>query len=170
MLRFESDRIHFHKVLHVNYTTYDVQRAQDSINPRTHPFIMLLAHEDDDDSEDDKHPYWYAQVIGIFHFDVIYRGIHSTSFRSQRMDVLWVRWLGVDPDAPGLSHHRLPRVGFVHHHEAMLFSFVDPNEVLRGTHLIPSFAYGKTDSLLPKSLVRQPSCKDMDYVNYYVNM
>ncbi|KZT12196.1 uncharacterized protein LAESUDRAFT_754689 [Laetiporus sulphureus 93-53] len=173
VLRFESDRIHFYKVLHVNYTTYDIRRAQDSINPRTHPFIMLLAHEDDDEREDgspDRHPYWYAQVVGIFHFDVIHRGIHSTSFRPQRMDVLWVRWLGVDPDALGLSHHRLPRVGFVHHHEAMPFGFVDPNEVLHGAHLIPAFAYGKTDSLLPKSLVWQPSCKDMDYVNYYVNI
>jgi alpha-D-ribose 1-methylphosphonate 5-triphosphate synthase subunit PhnL len=62
--------IYRHKVLRVNYTTYDMRREQDSINPRTtHCDIMLLSHETDHASEIE-HPYWYARVIGIFHADV----------------------------------------------------------------------------------------------------
>jgi hypothetical protein len=30
-----DNRIYFHKVFRVKYTTYDMRRAQDSINPRT---------------------------------------------------------------------------------------------------------------------------------------
>src|SRR4051794_2377362 len=62
-------RIYRHKVLRVNYTTYDMRRAQDSINPRTHPDILLLSHDDLDQEEEERHPYWYARVIGIFHAD-----------------------------------------------------------------------------------------------------
>ena len=49
----------------INYTTYDMHRNQDSINPRTCSDVMLL----NADSEDD-HCYLYAWVIGIFHADV----------------------------------------------------------------------------------------------------
>lgn len=31
-----------HSVFRVDYTTYDMRRDQDSINPRTHPDIMLV--------------------------------------------------------------------------------------------------------------------------------
>ena len=52
------------KVLQVNYTTYDVHRGQDSLNPRTqHCDIMVCSHEDDPEA----HPYWYARILGIFH-------------------------------------------------------------------------------------------------------
>ncbi|KAG1897413.1 uncharacterized protein F5891DRAFT_1191849 [Suillus fuscotomentosus] len=45
--------IYCYKVLHVNYTTYDLQHAQDSLNPRTHADIIVLAH-----NQEDSHPYW----------------------------------------------------------------------------------------------------------------
>ena len=38
-----NDRIYRHKVLRVNYTTYNVHRDQDSLNPRTHGDIMVLS-------------------------------------------------------------------------------------------------------------------------------
>ena len=60
--------IYQHRVLRVNYTTYDMRRDQDSLNPQSHPDIMLLSHEDKND--DNWHPYWYARVIGIFHANV----------------------------------------------------------------------------------------------------
>jgi hypothetical protein len=49
-----NNRMYRHKVLCVNYTTYDCRCAQDWLNPRTHSDIMVLAHEDD--NERDKHP------------------------------------------------------------------------------------------------------------------
>jgi hypothetical protein len=52
---FVNNRIYKHKVMRVNYATYDLRRAQDSLNSRTHPDIMVLSHEDDG-----THPYWFA--------------------------------------------------------------------------------------------------------------
>ncbi|PCH35445.1 hypothetical protein WOLCODRAFT_156133 [Wolfiporia cocos MD-104 SS10] len=48
-LKILENKIYFHKVMHVNYTTYDMRRDQDMIDPRTHPDVMVLAHEDDQD-------------------------------------------------------------------------------------------------------------------------
>jgi hypothetical protein len=86
------EKIFRHKVLHVNYTTYDLRRDQDSLNPQTNADIMLLAHEDAGDG----HPYWYARIIGVFHALVIHTGEHSKSHEPQQMDFLWVRWFGRD--------------------------------------------------------------------------
>ena len=51
--------------MRVNYTTYDMRRDQDSLNPRTQADVMLLAHEDL--TARNSHPYWYARIIGLFH-------------------------------------------------------------------------------------------------------
>lgn len=46
-----------------------MRREQDSVNVHMHPYIMVLAHEDEGE-EDKRHPYWYAKVLGIFHVNV----------------------------------------------------------------------------------------------------
>ena len=46
--------------MRVNYTTYDMRRDQDSLNPRTQADVMLLAHEDL--TARNSHPYWYARM------------------------------------------------------------------------------------------------------------
>ena len=46
-IHFINNHIYHHKVIQINYTTYDMWHSQDSINPRTHPDIMMLSHEDD---------------------------------------------------------------------------------------------------------------------------
>ncbi|KAE9403281.1 hypothetical protein BT96DRAFT_815333, partial [Gymnopus androsaceus JB14] len=45
-------------ILQVNYTTYDMRHAQDSINPCMHPHVMVL-------SDDDDHPYCYACILAF---------------------------------------------------------------------------------------------------------
>ncbi len=40
-LKIVDDRLFRHKVMRVNYTTYDMLRDQDSINPRTHADVMV---------------------------------------------------------------------------------------------------------------------------------
>ena len=52
-IMFIKNKIYQHKVLHVNYMTYDMWREQDSLNPRTHANIMVLSQEDDANA----HPY-----------------------------------------------------------------------------------------------------------------
>ncbi|KAH9911513.1 uncharacterized protein B0H18DRAFT_842680, partial [Fomitopsis serialis] len=169
---FVHDRIFLHKALRINYTTYDMRRAQDTINPRIRSDIMLLApHEDDEDDNANGHPYWYARVIGIFHLNVKHRGFLSKSKSAQRMDVLWIRWFGRDTTAPGgFETCRLHRIGFINHDAPNAFGFLDPKQVLRACHILPCFAYNFTAEYLPPSIARQPEERDMDYVYYYVGM
>ena len=134
--------------------------ARDSINPCTHPNIMLLSGEDCVDSE--PHPYWYARVLGIYHAEVCHDHPNAVSSDVQVLEFLWVRWLGQDADHnTGSIGHHLYRVGFVPDDLIDLddpseasgaFGFIDPAEVIWGVHLIPAFAYGKTDGLLGPSI------------------
>lgn len=64
-----NDHIFCHKVLCINYTTYDVCRDQDSINPWTCSDVMVLANNAD---PNDTHSYWYAWIIALFHAEVQY--------------------------------------------------------------------------------------------------
>ncbi|EGN92104.1 hypothetical protein SERLA73DRAFT_66319, partial [Serpula lacrymans var. lacrymans S7.3] len=62
-----NNKIFEHSLLQVNYTTYNLQREQNTINSLTRADIMLLSQEDEH-----IHPYWYARVIEIFHVMVEY--------------------------------------------------------------------------------------------------
>ena len=56
-------------MLGINYMTYDVRRAQDIINIKTdHCDILFLSTSIDQMT----HDYQYAQVIGIYHVNLIY--------------------------------------------------------------------------------------------------
>lgn len=59
-----NNQLYRHKVVRINYTTYDLRRDQDSINPRTHPHIITLSMPGTD------HPFTYGRVIGVFHANV----------------------------------------------------------------------------------------------------
>jgi hypothetical protein len=132
-----------HEVFRVNYTTYDMRREQDSVNIRTHPYIMVLAHEDEGE-EDERHPYWYAKVLGIFHVNIRVSG----DIEVERMDFLWVHWFGRDPDhSSGFEKHRLHRIGLLDPATPTSFGFLNPSDVLRAVHLIPAFSVGKTPAL-----------------------
>jgi hypothetical protein len=158
-----KNRMYLHSTFRLNYTTYDLRREQDSINPRTHPDIMMLAHEDDEDP----HPFWYARVQCVFH--VVVR--HDSLPVERKMEVLWVRWFGRDlSHAAGWAPRRLHRIGFVPDRSASpAFGFVDPSHVIRAVHLIPAFAHGKTEDYLGPSLVRSGH-EHKDWAYYYVAM
>ncbi|KZT44670.1 hypothetical protein CALCODRAFT_412989, partial [Calocera cornea HHB12733] len=104
-----GNQIHWHKTMRVNYTTYDLQRANDYLNPISdHSYVMMLSGV-----PDDPHPYWYAQVLRIFHVDIVCPALNILD--PQRMDVLFVRWFGGDPDedyTSGWDSFQLNRVGF----------------------------------------------------------
>jgi hypothetical protein len=165
---FVNNRLYQHKVIRVNYTTYDLRRAQDSLNPRTHVDVMVLSHEDEED-ESRQHPYWYARIIGIFHVNIRHTGPESKSMVPQKMDFLWVRWFGRDLSyAAGWEAKRLHRLGFLSHEDPDAFGFLDPAGVIRGVHIIPAFAHGRAAQLLPPSNTRQDHNEDWNY--YYINM
>lgn len=155
-----------HKVLRVNFTTYNLRRAQDSINPRTHGDVMVLS-----DDEENGHPYWYARIISIFHAMVVHKGSKSKSQEVKKMDFLFVLWFGLDnsPKARGgWKAKKLHQIGFIEGNEA--FGFIDPADVIRAVHLIPRFSDGRTKELLGHSFVRSGNEKDEDWVRFYVNM
>ena len=137
------------------------------MNPCTHTDIMVLSCEDEED-EGKWHPYWYAHVIGIFHTHVQHVGPSSNCSESQRMEFLGVRWFGHNlSHRAGWKSKCLHRVGF---DEQDQFGFLDPNDVIRGVHLIPTFAHGYTPDKLGSSIARQPNENNEDWVYYYVNM
>lgn len=154
-----KDHIYSHGASRFNYTSYDIRRCQDTIKPalRISPSgvfksgysarctVMLASDEDDGKSQ---HQFWYARVLGIFHCEV--RSHSSPQANYKRMDILWVRWLGVDPDRRGgTKHKRLDRVGYVPDScKPGAFGFIDPADVIRGCHLIPTFHEGTRDDLL----------------------
>lgn len=165
------NRIYRHQTLRINYTTYDMRRAQDSINPNSTSDVFVLAHEDD---SADPHPFWYARVLGIFHAFVRHSGTQSAPSQACQMDFLWVRWFGRDLTFPsGFNARRLPRIGFVPITDAPCdpFGFLDPNEVIRAVHLIPAFQNGRTHELLPQQSISRHSRENHeDHQYYYVNM
>lgn len=164
-----DNRMYDHKTLRVNYTTYDLRRQQDVISPEFHPDAMVLSCEDGEDT----HPYWYARVIKIFHLLVRHHsfGYQSEPAEPQRMDVLWVRWFGINMDARGgLSKKRLHGVSFIPWDEGEAFGFLDPAQVIRGVHLIPNFSRGWTERRLPPSMTRRAEDEDKDWDSFYVNL
>ncbi|KIK81577.1 hypothetical protein PAXRUDRAFT_807414 [Paxillus rubicundulus Ve08.2h10] len=135
------------KTFRVNYTSYDIHRHQDFMRPGNGCAIMTLSREDGPQA----HPFWYAQQI---------------------IEVLWVRWLGIQPGYWwGFKEARLPKVGFITDNDKNTFGFLDPSLIIRGCHLIPAFAEGQTDTLLShgESIARQSGESD-DWSSFYVNI
>lgn len=88
------------------------------------------------------------------------------------MAVLWVRWLGLDPDYQGgWAARRLHRVGFVPDNgSSPAFGFLDPMAVVRAVHLQPAFQYGRTQDLLGRSVARPEYEGHEDWRFFYVGM
>ena len=145
-------------------------RDEDTIKPTgSKPFIMVLSHEDEPVEEEglSAHPYWYARVLGIYHAFVIHMGPNSKTQVPKKMEFLRVRWLGRNLEYDtGWQKRRLYLVGYV----PGGFGFLDPALVIRGAHLIPAFAFGRTSEILGPSIARPDDEGSEDWKYYYVNM
>lgn len=161
-LILKGNRFYRHNLFRINYTTYDVRRAQDTVNPRTeHCDVMLLSREPTD------HPFCYARVLGVYHANVIYIGPGLKDYQPRRMEFLWVRWFEVMNCHSSLDHTALDAVRFPPMAEADAFGFVDPADILRCCHIIPAFAYGR---LHPDGVAMSYHARDAaDWKRYYVN-
>ncbi|KAH9026768.1 hypothetical protein EDB85DRAFT_1821615, partial [Lactarius pseudohatsudake] len=161
----ERNHLHVHKTIRFKSTTYDAQRMEETANPQSRADIIVLAHEDDKEGQP-AFPYWHARVVGIYHFMVRERTGRSKSSSgltdARRMDVLHVRWLGLDTvnGRSGWRAQRLHRVGFLPDTDVLgpAFGFLDPSEVIRMVHLIPDFVSGRTRFLLsgPSMAIQGP--------------
>jgi len=139
----KNDRMYNHRMIRFNYTTYDVRRSQDVINPGTlHRDIMLLADPSGMDAQS-CHRFLYARVLGIYHVNVVYTGKGMLDYSSRRLDFLWVWWFQHVGMTAGWQKLTLDSVRFPPMASEAAFGFVDPSDVLRGCHIIPTFAKGK---------------------------
>lgn len=144
----------------VHYTTYDLRRGADKINMKGRPYVMALSHDDP------SHPYVYARVLGIYQIKVL----HPTMTAPTSMDVLWVHWLQIDrAHQAGWKAKRLYRVQFVPSLEDDAFGFLDPDDVIRGAHLIPCFAKGLVIRLLKALVSKWDYVPNANWQHYYIN-
>lgn len=157
------------KTLRINYTTYDIRRDYDVINPRTdHRDIMVYAPAEGEDL------YWYARVLGVFHARVVHLDRSEGSTQPVTMEFLWVRWFERVQNRANRSISKLPKVAFVDGdiEDSGAFGFVDPSLVIRACHLIPDFEAGRTNTLLSTrtlTAARTPEEND-DWCRFYVMM
>ena len=164
---FKHNRIYRHNLMRINYTTYDIRRKQDNINPATpHHNIMVLA---DNNHDSDDHPFLYARVIGIFHANVIYTGYPVVDYRPRRLEFLWVRWYELDPRAPigGWARSTLDRLRFPPMASKDAFGFLDPTDVVRAAHIVPKFSAGKR--YIDADGLSRCAKDSSDWHSYFVN-
>lgn len=161
-MKIQYNTIFSHATATFSYTAYDITQDHDSINCNTTRCDVMLRACDDA-----RQPFWYARVLGIYHANC-YFGPNSSS-QPERMEFLFVRWFGRDPDWQGGPETcRLDRIGWVPEDDPSgAFGFLNPARVIRACHLIPAFSYGKTTRLLHPSQARDFSTGD--WVNYYVS-
>ena len=169
-LNIRKNKIFSHPMIKLQYKTYDFRKEYDIIRPRYSADVMVLSR-DSNTRELEHSPFWIARVIGIFHVFVS----APECPEGRRIDFLWIRWLGRDPDHVfGDNECALEKVGFVPEDaDTPPFGFVDPANVVRAIHLIPDFSSGHTSDLLgPSPLARinknEPG-RNEDWQYFYVN-
>jgi len=127
---FKRDHIYCHHLFCINYTTYDVRHAQDTIHPCTnHHDILLLA------PLDSPHPFLYAHILGIFHVNVIYTGPGVKDYLPRCLEFLWVHWFEVVDVLAGWEHLVLDLLRFTPMSQEDAYGFVDPANIME----LPSY-------------------------------
>lgn len=159
----KNDRIYQHKLSRFHFTTYDVRRGTDIVNPNTARCNVMLLVE----NADAEHHFLYARVLGVYHANVVYTGPGMLDYEARRLEFLWVRWYEViDPATSGWSKLKLDSVRFPLMNSEDAFGFVDPKDVLRGCHIMPNFAKGKRHA--DGAGISRCAKDAHDYFQYYV--
>lgn len=133
-----NDKLYRHLTLKLTYTTYDIQRGQDNINPNSHPDIMMITHESEDDV-----PYEYARVMGIFRAHVSYFDFKNPRTEPVQMEFLWIRRFELISRGSPFTTKRYTKVKFHDNSHRDAYGFVAPDKILRAVHVMPVFADGK---------------------------
>lgn len=162
----QHNRIFRHKVLRINYTSYDIRRGQDSVNPRTRANVMIPAFDLDPDTGESPsgHPYLYARILGVFHADVtLNEHLERRRVTTHTLEFLWVRWYRIDPTFKGgFAARRLHRIQFIPEEDPDAFGFLDPDDIIRAVHIIPAFEHG--------TIEETSGYLDEVWKYYYVNL
>ena len=163
----KDDCIFEHTEIHFNYTTYDVRRKADIIRTTLpeRANIMVLADPDAPNPGPEDAPrsnYLYARVVKAYHAHVYCNGVGFPSSSPVRFDFLWVRWYELGREAS----YSLRALRFNLVLGSSTFDFVDPSDVLRAVHIIPTFRYGRRrDHEMARSAI---AGDEEDWMQYYV--
>ncbi|KZP13244.1 hypothetical protein FIBSPDRAFT_662191, partial [Athelia psychrophila] len=166
------NRFFEHRILRVNYTSYDVRRDQDMINAySSHCNIMVLCRSCDDINVIDNHlSYRYGRVIGAYHVNVIYNGPGRVNLNSHRLEFLWIRWYNqIGREGDDWNSRRLSRLHFGPLQDESAFGFIDPSDVLRGCHIIPRFSLNKVHTDPTHGGWSRLAGDRSDWKEYYIN-
>lgn len=158
-LFISGDNLEQRYTMTVNYTTYDLRRGQDKLNMKGRPYVMAL-------SRDPSHPYIYARILAIYRVKVLHHSIAHPTI----MDVLWVRWFAIDKKhKAGWKAKRLYKVQFVPVQDEGAFGFLNPDDIIRGVHLIPGFDNGLAEDSpnVPRSKWDYEPARNWNF--YYIN-
>ena len=157
----QNDTLYNHPILTINYTSYNLQREQDIIHlGYGREGIMVYTP-----TLGGNEPWSYANILTIYH--VIVRT--ASDPEPKRLTVLWVRWMEYSTSGlDGPNSQNYARVSFVPWSgiPGNTFDFIDPSHIIRGCHLLPVFALGRTCDLLNPSIARDP---EGDWCAYYAN-
>ncbi|KAG6916135.1 hypothetical protein DXG01_008326 [Tephrocybe rancida] len=140
-IAFHRDRMYTHRIMRVNITRYDVRRGEDIIRTGATPQsnIMMInpnfgldagPSASPQDLLDCRYPFWYAQVIGIYHVNVIYIGEGNHDYQPRRLEYLWVRWYNIR-HIGGWESRTLDQVELLPPDDVESFAFLDPDFVDR---------------------------------------
>ncbi|KAF7975060.1 hypothetical protein HWV62_10563 [Athelia sp. TMB] len=169
-ISFDHNQLYQHRILRINYTTYDVRRDQDLVNGHSaHCNIMVLCQHSTESNASDGSTYRYGRVLGTYHVNINYNGPGRPYYHEKhRMEILWIRWYEeVGELETGCTHKRLGRLRFPPIEDDDAFGFVDPADVLRGCHIIPRFRFGKVHK---EGIGYSPLINDgLDWKQYYIN-
>lgn len=165
-LLIKGDKLYLQSRARINYTAYDVRIGQDCLDSSRHPDIMTVA-------DSGEYPFLFARVLGFFHLKAaIFDPDRPTNLVYRHLNIAWVHWFRIVSGSNPFVDKRLPKLAFIDSSDRQAFGFIDPDVILRATHLIPSFKDGlsaspKPPSLRPKSLSTDEA---LDYAFYYVGM
>ncbi|KAG6911068.1 hypothetical protein DXG01_004583 [Tephrocybe rancida] len=175
---FHRDRMYSHHTMRVNFTRYDVRRGEDIIRTGATPQsnVMMMnpnfGMEPGPDARpqdllDSCHPFWYAQVLRIYHVNVVYIGEGRHDYQPRRLEFLWVRWYDIR-HIGGWESRMLDQVELSPPDDEDSFAFLDPECVVRACHIIPCFALGPV--LASGNIGTSHWAQDQnDYKSYAVN-
>lgn len=148
-----------------------MRREYDIVNARKHANIMTIAHdfEPSTGTAESGHPFRYAHVLGIFHADIVYVQPGQEVTIHNGVEFLWVHWYQFDTSyKSGFQFRRPHRLVAMPLEDPSACGFVDPDDVIRGVHLIPGFAHGTftDDANVPSEDVpAAPTCWKYYYTN-----
>ena len=162
---FKYNRLYRHNLMRINYTTYDVHRAQDTINVNTVKRDVMVLPREDLGNSDLAISFTHARVLGIFHVNAVHIGAGLSSYLPVRLEFLWVQWFQQECQG-SWERHELERLSFPPMAKEESFGFLDLSEVIRSCHLLPVFSIGKRYA---DGRGLSPSARDSDdFHQYYV--